>query len=181
MIGDDIAKRYATVLFNLDTSQEMIEKIVEEFKSFLAILKDHPLLLEFYSAPQISKEEKKKITETIFKDKLQRPFLLFISYMIEQERVKDFPSIFHSYNKIVNDHLGIWEAKIITAIPLEQDVEDKLRQKLEKQYHKKIKINTALDPHILGGAILLVENEMIDWSLANRLKKIKDHLLTMDV
>lgn len=178
MIKRAIALKYSKALFNSDLAQGCIGKRLDNFDLILDALKKNPKLRKFLEAPQINLDEKKRVLKSIFKDDLDDSFYNFFFYLIEKRRLIYSSQIALEYRSMVNQHLGVWEAKIITAVPIEAEIEKTLKEKLEKFYKKKIKLNKQIDSKIIGGAILVVANEMIDWSVKERLKKMKENLMT---
>lgn len=177
MIKRGLALRYAKAQFNADFDQNNLEKKLVFFELVAKFLKENPNLIKFLEAPQIDQEEKRKTLKTLFKDRLDEDFYHFTYYLIEKRRLRYFDQISQEYRLMVNQHLGIWEAKIITAVAIDPQSENSLKEKLESYYKKKIKLNKEIDPKIIGGAILIVANEMIDWSVSERLKKMKENLM----
>lgn len=181
MIKRTIALRYAKALFDLDHSKENLEKRCKNFNLLQELLEKNPKLRNFLKAPQIEAVEKEKLLQSLLKNEFDKDFFNFLIYLIENRRLNYLTQIGLEYRLIVDQFLNIWEAKITTAVPLEAETEAKLKQKLENFYHKKVKINNVIDPKIIGGAILVVANEMIDWSVANRLRKMKEDLLATNI
>lgn len=181
MIKRTIAIRYAKALFDLDRKKEDIEIQLLNFKSLMQLFDDHPDKLKYLQTPHIKLDDKKKLLQNSLSKEVSPLFFNFLIYLIEKRRLKEIRQIDKEFRLLVNEYLGIWDAKITTAVPLEPDIEEKLKQKLENFYHFKIKVSKEVDPSIIGGAILVVGNEMIDWSLSSRLKKMKEKLLTTSV
>lgn len=179
MINNDLAQRYAKVLFNLDLKENKLQSRLEDFKSSGEIFSKNPKFLMFLKAPQLSLKEKENFIRDLLKDRYDHNFLRFLNYLIEKKHLENLEEIAYQYRRLVNQELGIWEAEMITAVELKPEIENSLKEKLQKIYKKTIKINRKIDPSIIGGAILIVDNQMIDWSVETRLKKIKENLLTL--
>lgn len=177
MIKRTIALRYAKALFDLDHSKENLEKRCNNFKFLQELFEKNPKLKKFLLAPQITLSEKENFLQLDLKNEFDQTFFHFLIFLIKQRRLNDLTQIGLEYRLIVDQFLNMWEAKITTAVPLEAQTEAVLKQKLENFYHIKVKINNEVDPKIIGGAILVVANEMIDWSVASRLKKLKEDLV----
>ncbi len=176
MIKRALALRYAKALFDMDRGNDNLEMRLNHFDFILDLLHQHPNLMRVLVSPQILLEEKKHILETNLRDKGDSSFFNFLFFMIEKGRLNSLKQIAEEYRMMFNKYLDIWEAKIVTAVPIGQDIEEGLKKKLENYYHKKIKIVKEVDPKIIGGAILIFANEMIDWSVKGRLKKIKENI-----
>lgn len=160
-----MASRYAKVLFQLEDNN------LENLKAYLDLLKNSKIL-KFLKAPQIPLEAKKAILT-----KGSTKFRHFLAYLIEHHKLDLLPEIAKEYHSLVNEKLNIWEAEMHTAVPMEADVEQELIKKLERFTDKKVTLHQKVDPKMIGGAILIAGNEMIDWSIKGRLAKMKAYLL----
>lgn len=180
MIRNAIASQYSKALFNIEVSKGNLEKRLEIMENFLQFLKSNPTLNKFLKSPQISVEEKKAILKNLIQNKTDITFLNFLLYLIDKRRFTYLPEITKEFHNKVNESLGIWEAELVTAIPIEESVKEKLRNKLETHYHKKIQFKEKIDKKIIGGALLVVGNQMIDWRIKTRLKKLKESLLASE-
>ncbi len=176
MTDHAIASRYSKALFQLDITQGQLEKRLDDF-DFLLDLHKHPKLESLLLAPQLKDEEKKELLFSLLDGRLDPVLLKFISFLIEKRRWKYFSQIARHYRLRVEKHLGIWEAKLVTAVPIDSETEKGLKEKLQNAFNKQIKFKKSVDPRLIGGATLLIENEMIDWSLAGKLNKMKKNLL----
>lgn len=177
MIQEALAIRYAKALFDLDPSKENREKRLNNLVSFIESLHNNPKLLEFLASPQILQEEKRELLREIFQDRMDPPFFHFLFLLIDKGRLNYLKQIEREYRKMLDEYLGIWEATLVTAVSVGSDVEKEMQRKLENYYKKEIKIKSEVNPQILGGAILIHGNEMVDWSVKERLKKLKEQLL----
>ncbi len=69
------------------------------------------------------------------------------------------------------------EARVTTAVPLPEDLEKKLQQELERLFGKKVRIRPRIDPRIIGGLFVVIEEKIIDRSIRSELEKLRDDLL----
>jgi F-type H+-transporting ATPase subunit delta len=177
MIKLDIAERYSKVLFDLDLKKDAFENRLWDFENMSTLIESNPTLVEFLKSPQISIDEKKKLLTTALSSHFDEDFLQFLVYLIERKRFDYLKSIAKKYRDLVDEHLGIWEAELVTPVPLEPHLESKLVDMLEKSFDKKINVVPKIQPNIIGGSILIILNKMVDWSITGRLKKLKESLL----
>lgn len=181
MIERGIASRYAKALFDLSCADHTLEQKLVDFELTVKLFKDNPKLVKLLKSPQLSMDDKKTVLQDSLKDKLSSDFLKFLFFIIEKGRLDNLKQTAREYRLMVNKYLKIWEADIVTAVPIDEESENKLKQKLEEVFHKKIKINKKVNPQMLGGAILIMGNEMLDWSVKGRLRKLKDNLIAMRI
>lgn len=177
MIKLDIAQRYSKVLFNLDLANDYFNKRLKDFESLIELFKENQNFEKFLNSPQVPYSKKEEFIKSSFKSKLDENLIDFLLYLIQKKRLNYLESIASKYRNLVNEHLGIWDADMIVSAPVTSDLVNQVVKKLEHTFHKKIKVNTEIKPEIIGGAILIFENTMIDWSITGRLKKMKERLL----
>lgn len=181
MINHTIAPRYAKTLFELDCQKGSVEKRLADFESLRALLKENPQLTALIRAPHVSIKDKKKIIQDLLETRFDQTFLDFIFYLIQKGRLVNVDHIAEVYRLMVNQRLGVWEAELITAIPIDSSSETTLKEKLERDFGKRIVLNKKVDSRIVGGAILVIANEMLDWSVTGRLRKLKENLISTQV
>jgi F-type H+-transporting ATPase subunit delta len=181
MIAGQVASRYSRALFKLAASKEELEKRQQDLEGVVSILQSLPKLGQFLSAPQISRVDKEKVLEKSLGSKLDPQLLHFMLFLLEKGRLKHLPEISRAYHRMVKESLGILEASLITAVPAEAKIKENLQKKLEIAYQKKIEMKEKTDPQIMGGVILVVANQVMDWSIRDRLSSLKDNLLSVSV
>jgi F-type H+-transporting ATPase subunit delta len=59
-------------------------------------------------------------------------------------------------------------ARVISAVPLTDAQQDRLAAVLSDMYGRAMSVRTALDPHVQGGLVVRVGDEVIDGSIATR-------------
>lgn len=75
--------------------------------------------------------------------------------------------------KIISKKNNRLRAKIVFATePSDQNVEE-IKDKLEKKFKKEVDINTVVDPSILGGFSVFIDDFTIDLSYEAKLKQLK--------
>lgn len=178
MIQSPLVSRFSKALFAIDKESKIdMEKRLEDFEFINGLRKNNPELDAFIMAPQVSMGEKEALLDQLCKDKFDSRFFDFIKYLLKKRKFNYLSWIAENYRVRVNEFLGIWEATVITAIPLNEETKEKLKHKVESTYKKKIKLNSQIDPKIVGGALLIVGNQMMNWTVTDRLKKLKESLV----
>ena len=81
-----------------------------------------------------------------------------------------------AYRSLYEKEKGIVEVRTITAIPLEDALKEELIRKLEARTKKTIRIKPEVDPDIIGGMILVMEDNILDGSIRYKLEQLKRRL-----
>ena len=86
-------------------------------------------------------------------------------------------TISKDFLKICSNLRGELVAQVKSAKNLKDEELNKIKDELSKNFNKKIKIEYQYDPGLLGGLIIKIGSIMIDNSLKNKLKKIKNSMI----
>jgi len=101
----------------------------------------------------------------------------FLKLLVRNNQVKLASKIINKFNEIWNDGEGIVEAQVITRSEIEKGELRKVESYLKEKYNaKKIVIIEKIDESIKGGIIIKVKDEILDGSIANQLKMLKNNL-----
>jgi F-type H+-transporting ATPase subunit delta len=182
MIRYQVGRRYSKALFQFSATKEQLAKRLVDLQKFKKLVDDNPRLLQFFNAPEISKDEKKDFLKKILGDDFDPLLYKFLIFLLERKRLTFIREITAEYTKLVRSHLGILDVKLISAFPLDQADKDNLKIKLQKSYpNKEISFTEKVDPKLIGGLIAIVGNKIIDFSMRNRLSELKEKLLASPV
>lgn len=171
-----IATQYARALVEQASSSGQLKQLLSHLQHITYQLSQVPQLKEFLLAPPIDHEIKKKVLKQMFSQKADDSLLHFLFILIDRDRFKYLAAIEEEVRRLVKRKLGIVEVDLITAVPVNQALQDKIKNKMEKFYQKQVEVTSHVDPAIVGGMILKVGHEILDDSIRNRLAKLKDSL-----
>lgn len=68
-------------------------------------------------------------------------------------------------------------AKVVTAIPLSEEISVKLEDKLSRLTEKRVVLDKKIDDSVLGGIVVKIGGNVIDGSVKRKLDEIKNDLL----
>jgi F-type H+-transporting ATPase subunit delta len=178
MNRSDIALRYAKALFSIDKLKNHLVEIDNAFRSLTTMMQTNRHLLGYLSHGQISMSQKKVFLEKLIAVQGFVPFLL---YLIQKRRIELLPEISQHFHVLMLEDRGELEAKFITAIEVPSSTITQLENHLNKTLQKKSFVQTLIDPSLLAGAILIVGNRMVDYSMKGRLDRLRKSLLQEEV
>lgn len=97
----------------------------------------------------------------------------FYLYLLKKRKIKLLPFILDKLAEIEKEKRGIKEIEIETARPLSEEQKRKLMKIYKKQ---KVIIQEKINPQILGGIILKIDDIIIDGSIKGNLERLKEEL-----
>lgn len=171
-----ISNRYALSLFETGIELDKVEDFHNELNFINQVFQSEEKLFDILRHPKISKNEKKSLIEEIFKGKLSQETINFFYIIIDKRRERYIYEIVEEFNKKYNEYMNIVNVIAITAIPMEDKAQDRLKQALETKLNKNIKFFNKVDKSIIGGVLLKMDNKFVDATLASQLKDMETAL-----
>jgi F-type H+-transporting ATPase subunit delta len=92
-----------------------------------------------------------------------------VQVLVQNGRLELVPHIRALYEDLKRDHEGVLEAKIISALPIDDEQVQSLVAALEKKYGRKVSTQVEVDPDLIGGARIIVGDKVIDATVRGRL------------
>ena len=106
-------------------------------------------------------------------------FQKVIQFFVKKRLLPKVPDILSYLNKIINEDQNKILAKMSTKEILSQSKKRELTHFLSKHYGgKTIILEESLNEKLLGGFKIEVNDEVIDFSIKNRIRKLQEHLIS---
>lgn len=167
-----VSKRYALALFDAGLDLNKTNDFNEELDFLEAIFEKEEKLMQILSHPRIKRDEKKDLINNIFKDKLSLEMINFLYVLIDKRRESYILDIIKKYKLLFNEHENIVKVVAMTAVPMEDKSKNKLVEVLAFKLNKSIELTNEIDPSVLGGILLKLEDKVMDGSLKGQLDSI---------
>jgi F-type H+-transporting ATPase subunit delta len=171
-----VGKRYARALFEVAKERGLIDKIEAELKEIAGAVEQNAELSKILMHPHISAEAKKELVKELFQAHIAAETQNFLDVLIENGRESDLAGIVSSYVKLANEERGIADAVVTTAKPLSEEEQAQLAEKFGKLINKQLRIQTVVDPSILGGVIVQIGDRLYDGSIKSKLEHFAHQL-----
>lgn len=170
--------RYASALFDLARDERKLEAVDKDMSALAALIEQSDDLKRMVRSPVISADEQGRAISAIaagagFTD-LSTNFLKLLARSRRLFAVSDMIKIFR---EISARHRGEVTAEVVSAHPLSEGqraaLEDTLRGTATGRH---VRIETRVDPALLGGLVVRMGSRMIDSSLRTKLSSLKTRM-----
>lgn len=177
-----VAKTYGEALFQLALENGELDLIYEEILLAFDALKENEDFVKFLNHPKISKEDKIKTVEEIFKGRFHDTTVGFLVIIVEKGRYNELLSIFKYFIHTVREYKKIGTAYVTSATELTEDQKEKIENRLlDTTDYKSIDMNYTVDPGLLGGFVIRIGDRVVDSSLKLKLDLLKKELLKIQL
>jgi F-type H+-transporting ATPase subunit delta len=173
-----IVERYAKALFDLGQEQGQLEQLYNSTRLFVKHCNEVEDFCSFLNSPIIKPSKKKEVLKNIFA-KEQHPLMIkFISIVIDKNREKLLYDMLLYFEGLYKKSKGIKSIILTTAFAMDKTYIEQLHNFMEREFNATVELQTQVKPQILGGMILVVDNKIVDNSIAHQMKLIKKKLLS---
>ena len=167
------ATRYAKAVLQKAHEDNTQEVVFGDMQSVYDTIQGSRELQVALQSPVIKAEDKKKVLLTIFSGQSEMTHSL-INVLIQNKRVAILSDVTKSYMDLYNEQHGVKDATVITAVPLTEELETKVMAKIkELTGSESVTLKNEVDPEIIGGFILRVEDVQYDASILNQFRNLK--------
>ena len=171
-----VAARYARALFIVTEKRSETARALEDLHALETVLEPGSRVGKMLTSPLVLLSDKRKVLLSVLEGKSLRSVALFIDLLLKKKRLGEFEIIVSEFEALVEKAQGIKRAQVVSAVPLMPDELDKLHAELERYTKSKIKLTSAVDPRILGGAYVRIGDRVVDRSVRTLLEQIEQEL-----
>jgi F-type H+-transporting ATPase subunit delta len=101
----------------------------------------------------------------------------FIGVLNLKGRLAMLPEISDAYQTLLDEMFGKIEVDVVVAEKLTDDQLSQVQQKVSTALGKSAVVHQYVDPSIIGGLVLRVQDKLIDSSVQYQLQAMKEQLL----
>ena len=177
MTNNTYARRYSQAIFRMALENKDINRWQSDLRKVASLLKESALLT-LVSNPKITAAEKSKTLTQRLGDvnPLAVKLVLLLAAKGKSALIDD---IAEEYQALVDNYRGIEGtelAEITTAIPLDDEYQLQVAQRITEIMGKPVVLKTKVDPGIIGGIIIRVGDKLIDGSIRSKLAALRKDL-----
>ena len=173
MNGSRAAIRYAKAILSFALEQQKEVEVNNDMLLVANTIQDSKELQLLLNSPVLKTELKKSALKEIFAGKTSPLTIGLINLLIDNKRLPILGEVAKKYNVIFDSLKGIEVAKVTTAIPLTEELNQQVLRKVIEITGKQATIESIINPDIIGGFILRVGDIQYDASVANKLQVLK--------
>ena len=170
------ASVYAQALYGLVKETCAEEDVLQQMRVLCASFQEEPNFLRLLSDFSIGKQERIRILDDSFREKLHPYLLNFMKLLTEKGHIRQFPDCFKEYQALYNEDNGILPVRVMTAVPLTDEQKQRLTEKLCAVTDKNVRLDCRVDPELIGGVRLDYGGKRIDGTLQSRLDAVRNML-----
>ena len=173
MADRQAAKRYAQAAFAIARDGDAIARWRTDLDDVATVLAESDAA-GWFAAPRVAVANRQAAVERTLD---VGPLALNLArLLIAKGRTFEAREIADAFNRLADEHEGLAQAEITTAVPLQPDEVAAMEQRLGEALGKQITATAGVDTDIIGGVVLRIDDHLIDGSVRSRLKRLRREL-----
>lgn len=176
MRTETVARNYAEALFELAQKSGQGERYADLLDAVAAAIETTPRVQSVLMSPRVPKSEKARFLGDALKS-VPREFVLWLQAVVKRARQGILREIATEYLALLDAQLNRIRASVTLARKPDAKLRALIEERLGSQLKKQVIAAYLVDPEILGGAIVRVEDRVLDGSVRRRMTKLRRHLL----
>jgi F-type H+-transporting ATPase subunit delta len=173
-----VAKVYAEALYKAAESAGQVVPVLEELEALVAgVFKQDPGLELFFASAAIGRDRKAELLRKTFEGRTTPTFLQFLEVLNHHDRLAMVRAIAQAYRALHDRKTRRLVIHVQSAVPLTDDERNRLREDVRAVGQFDPILDEKVDPDILGGLIIRIQDWVYDASVLARLHEVRDQLI----
>ena len=170
------SRPYGEAAFKLALEENVIDQWSSNLKTLAQVIVDKDIKAVI-ADPKIPQVECSKLLCSFLGTSVDKNTSNFIDLLLDNKRIFYLKEITDIFEDMKSDHNNVCIINIEASRELEPDQINTLKELFKKKYNSDIEISQTINPDLLAGIKVKVNDEVIDLSLQNRFNQIKQQLI----
>lgn len=176
--SNSTSQSYAVALYELAKENSELNNAEDGMNGLKKLLNDNSDFKEMISNPTARKEEKKKVIfEIADRYNFSQTLKKFFGFITIKNRLFFLDQIIDSFLNIISINKGELKAKLVSSKQLSKKELENFQSELSKDFKSPIMVDYKYDPNLIAGLIIQVGSVMVDTSIKNKLKQLKQNMV----
>jgi F-type H+-transporting ATPase subunit delta len=173
-----LAARYAKSLLDLAVEQNSLDTTLSDIKLLEAISRESRDFTNMLRSPVIKADKKQSIINAVLAGKLHPLVQAFVKLLVSKGREGNLPEIATAFINQYKYMKNIKTVEVTTAVPMSDSLRQSIRSKvMASATGSEIELKEQVDPSILGGFVLQMDDKLFDASIRRDLHDVKSQFL----
>ena len=168
-----VAARYAKSLLELSEEKGVLDTVHSDMQLFSNTCEQARDLRLMLRNPILSRDIKLKSLNRIFANQFNKITFAFFDILVKKQRESILESIAKEFHRQYNEKMQIENALITTPFALTDELRASFLRAVEEISGKKVELKEKINPDLIGGFVLQINDKQIDTSISSRLNELR--------
>lgn len=176
---DALAHVYARSLFELAEAsggRARVETVASQIEDIIELARRDADFSEFLASRILPAKARAASLKNVFTSRVDDLVLRFLLVLNEKGRLGYLATIGAAFDAITQERFGRVEVDVYTAAPLDPAELNTIKARLAAILRKDAIVHPYTDPSMIGGVKFRIGDQLVDASIATRLRRVRDQL-----
>ena len=169
------AIRYAKAILELSSETNAVDQVAADMERIVEAGNDTGDFQVFLNSPVIKTDKKISILKVLFSEFTELT-MSFIELITKNKREYLLTEIASAFVSLLKKQNGIVPISVTSAVKLEKQTLNQILEKLKSHVDGEFEVTEEVDPALIGGFVVRMEDKQIDASIASQLNRMKIEL-----
>lgn len=177
-----VSKTYGEALFKLAEEENTLDTTAEEVRAVLDAFAENEELSKLLNHPKVTREEKIKVIENIFKGKVSDNVVGLLVLIVQKGRHNEIEEILNYFLEQVMEYRNIGTAKVTSAVALTDEQKAAVEKRLlEVTKYVEFNMDYTVDPALIGGMVIRIGDRVVDSSIRTQIDNMAKDLMKVQL
>ncbi len=172
----DRTDAYAAALFAVAVAEGALDRVEEELFRVARSVESNDDLRSTLTDQAIPVDRRQGIVEDLLGPRSHPVTTALVSFVVGVGRGRDLPAIIDKLVERAAEERSEVVAEVRTAIPLDDDLRQRLEAALSNATGKQVSVKAVVDESVMGGVLAQVGDTIIDGTVRHRLSQLREQL-----
>ncbi|MBS1773010.1 MAG: ATP synthase F1 subunit delta [Bacteroidetes bacterium] len=169
-----LASRYAKALLDLAVEQNAVDAVLQDIKMLDSLCTESRDFANMLRSPIIKADKKQDIINAVVGGKIGVIVQGFVKLLVSKGRESNMPEIATAFIQQYKQMKGIMTVKLTLASPIDETVKKTIIKRITGNVpESQVEVKEVINPEIIGGFILQMDDKLIDASVRRDLNDVK--------
>ena len=177
MRGTIVARRYARALLLVAEERGNMAEVGEHLQVLSEAVAADASIETFLGNPLVPAARKRDVLLAALEAQGAPDTLAaFVKVLCEARRATLLSPVSSLFSEMADTARNILAVRLSSASRIEEDALQRVRAKIEQKTGKSVRLETGIDPELIGGVSVRIGNTLLDGSLRSRLDQARQAL-----
>lgn len=172
-----LADIYASALVAVTEERGNSTEVRDQLAGLAEYIARDQALAEFLDSPAVDAEVRHRVIERAFRGRLDESLVDGLHVLNKKGRAGIIPTLFERFRLKLGAIRGDVDVYVTTALPLSDNLRSRLVDVLSRYTGRKPRLIERVDPGVIGGLAVRIEDEKLDSTVARRIATVRQVLL----
>jgi F-type H+-transporting ATPase subunit delta len=175
MLDNNLAHPYTNAIFEIAESKNIVAQLLLQIEQLVEITTNKDVL-DIVNNPNSNEQILTELLTQLINN-LDESLLKLVTLLYSTKKLDLLAQICVLYKQKVSELRGSATAIVQSATVLTNEQQQQITQALTQRIGKQVNLTLQHNPSIIGGLIITIDDQAIDYSIRSKLIKLTNHLI----